>query len=439
MFNFHYVCCNTLQNPIYEDEQRDGLTTALTIQSSISFVTFLVTSIFTLGILSNIRARNHSWNIYLVMLSIPDAVYNLFRFFYGIIVIKGLNTSIKTTWPIDWFYAVSNLYLNAVIVYQVHYFLRNIQKSVRVEPPTIRLVLSQSLAVYLLGAGCGIWMHYLHTIGNTIAGGQHDRFLEIHKISLCCMVIPPVLFVTLLYGDVWYRQLIPTMEGDNRSRVISVYFLRVIFIFMITWLPYMMLITYGLRNSRVLGYIGMSISSLQGTLSVMVALSKNDVYWAVRSFVTCQCNAGHAAPGASTVFARAAGSGRVGSSRTTINASNNAAQRATDARRTSASRNPGIVRISGLFDNVTNTDDSCLSDANFSPGGSRAFTLNAPNSTVFESSTVQDISQSFRKPVGGSGDGDDSPTSSTNKDGAGHTDAKQNEDQSSNTSKEEAC
>ena len=376
MFNFHYVCCNTKQNPVYRDiygdtsdgRHYDGLVIALTIQSVLSLITFVVTLVFTLSIVSNIKARKQSWNIYLIMLSIPDAIYNLFRFLYDVIVIKGLNTSIQTTWSVDWFYAVTNLYLNAVIVYQVHYFLRCVQKRARVPPPTIRLVLLQSFSVYLLGACCGIWMHYYHTIGNTIAGiGNYPRFLQIHKISLCAMVIPPVLFVTILCIDVWYRQLIPNIEGtastntnasyNSRTRIISIYFLRVIFIFMITWLPYMILITYGLRNSRVLGYIGMCITSMQGTLSVLVALSKDDIYWAVWTFVTFQCNVSESPNTITTTRGYTGGGG--GGHVITSQESNGSGEMyvrsvpGSRRRRNSGARNSGIVRISGLFSNAS--------------------------------------------------------------------------------------
>ena len=354
----------------------DGLNTALVVQSTLSLATLLITVIFTLAIVSNIKARNKSWNVYLVMLSLPDIIYNAFRFYYGIVVVNGFNTSVKTTWSVDWFYAVSNLYLNAVIVYQVHYYLRCVKKNVmfgngtrsalspssmrtsqnrqRVQPPTIKRVLIQSLLVYLLGSVCGIWMHNLHTIGNTIAG-SHPRFLQIHKISLCCMVIPPVTFVTLVCLDVWYHGLLPRISG--RTRTIALYFLRVIFIFMVTWLPYMILITYGLRNSRLLGYIGMCLTSIQASLSVLVALSKDDIYWAVKTFITCQCNIPPPPRNASpNTNATPNGGNDEGCRRGNIHDSSSSGEKDSHKSYHTSTGQQALVRISGLFSSTTLND-----------------------------------------------------------------------------------
>ena len=291
MFNFHYVCCDTPNyyvDVLDEEDEWDGLHQALAITSTLSLITFFISGIFTLAILTNREARSKGWNVYLIMLSIPDILYNATRFSYGLIIITRSNTIIQTTWFIDWFYAVSNLSLNCVIVYQVHKFLRLIRAgSVRIPPPTVKQVLINSVLCYSVALGCGLWMLYLHVVGNDIAGGSHDKFLRFHRISLICMVIPPIVFVTLIGFDVWYRQLLPP---GGRSRILAIYFLRVIFVFTVTWLPYMILITFGLRSSRVLGYIGLCFASIQGTISVVVAISKNDIRCACEDFLRCQCN-----------------------------------------------------------------------------------------------------------------------------------------------------
>lgn len=292
LFNFHYVCCkDKTKNYFVQQPEQDELYIALVVQSTISFITFLVTATFSLAILSNAKVRSQAWNIYLVMLSVPDVIYNLYRLIYGVIVITRSNTFISTSWTIDWFYAVTNLFLNAIIVYEVHRFVRAFkQQARRVSSPPLNRVFLQGFSVYVVGAGCGVWMFHLHTVGDNIAGGgNYDRFLQIYKISLCSMVIPPTIFVTLICLDVWYRKLLP--ETGGRTRTLAIYFLRVIFVFMVTWLPYMVLITYGLRSNRILAYIGMCFSSIQGTLSVLVAMSKSDIYWAVTSLLKGQCNA----------------------------------------------------------------------------------------------------------------------------------------------------
>jgi hypothetical protein len=201
MYNFHYVCCKDKHEHLYQEGNKwDGLQIALMVQSIFSLITFLVLSVFTLGILTNVKARSHAWNIYLVLVSIPDVMYNLFRFIYGIAVITRSNTFIQTTWPIDWFCAVANLLLNAVIVYEVHKFLRAFKRMARFPPPSVRGVLLKGFAVYVIAAGCGLWMFHLHTLGGTIAG-SNPKFLQLHRISVFCMLIPAILFVALICLD----------------------------------------------------------------------------------------------------------------------------------------------------------------------------------------------------------------------------------------------
>lgn len=287
-FNFHYVCCKT--EGYYLDSQKwAGPRIALAVQSAIAFVTSVVTIIFTCALLANKRVRSQGWNLYLVLLSIPDAFYNVFRFCYGMVVLSHANTSLQTTFPIDWFYAVANLLLNAVIVYQVHSFLRSFRRPIRVQPPSIKRVLLQSFVVYVLAALCGVWMYFLHVKGDVISGFDALRWRQIHTISLCCMVIPPIVFVAAICFDVWYRKLLP--PSNERTRSLALYFLRVIFVFGATWLPFLIITACGKNSSRFFGYVGYGLSSLQGTLSVLVASTKSDVHWAVRSFLSCKCNA----------------------------------------------------------------------------------------------------------------------------------------------------
>jgi len=177
------------------------------------------------------------------------------------------------------------MFLNAVIVYQIHWVLRQSHHCIRVPPPTIRQVCRQAALIYAFASLGFAWAFLLYYRG--LIYFSLDQVVNIWIGTRVILVAPPLIYVTYVYIDVWYRKLLPK---SGRTRVLSLYFLRVIIVFLVTWVPYFILyeIAWNVTHSRWMVIVSYYLGSIQGTLSVVVALSKPDIQRAVRRFVKCE-------------------------------------------------------------------------------------------------------------------------------------------------------
>lgn len=98
---------------------------------------------------------------------------------------------------------------------------------------------------------------------------------------------PPFLYTIAACIHVWWKQLLP---NRGRTRVLSLYFLRVVIVFLLTWVPFLILVDVTYYKTQSLWMLGLAyyFSSLQGLLSVLVALGKPDVKRAVMNLLRCR-------------------------------------------------------------------------------------------------------------------------------------------------------
>lgn len=274
---FQFICCDTPQGGAEVQE----LLLSRIIWITLSSTTLLVCTLFVTAILLSKRARSEGWNLYLVFLAIPDAWCNLMIIIRNSLTIPGVPVEPEIHIffaSVEYFYAAANLWLNGVIIAQVYYVLRNSSPTKKIPPPSTKLVIKQSLAIYVFSAGCFMWAYYLYARG--LIDHSLTRVVNLWVSTRALLVIPPLLFCLWVCFDVWYRDLLPKR---GRTRVLSLFFLRVIVVFLVTWIPYFIIyeVAWNITYSTWMVNISYYLSSIQGTVSVLVALSKPDIYDAV--------------------------------------------------------------------------------------------------------------------------------------------------------------
>ena len=278
-----YVCC-TIQPP-HADNQK--LLVAASIWTVLSGLTFLACTVLMAAILRSPRARAQGYNLYLVFLALPDALFNLFSLARNIVHLSGHHLSSElggTVHALEWFHTAANMWLNAVIVYQVHALLLRSQHFVRTPPPSVRYVCAQAAGVYAFAAVWAAWSLVLLLQGQNIFSNTNAAWLT----SKALMVGPPLVYVVAVCVHVWWHQLLPR---QGRTRILSLYFLRVVIVFLLTWVPFLVLVDVTYYKTHSLWMLGLAyyFSSLQGLLSVVVAvLGKPDVQRAVTNFLCCR-------------------------------------------------------------------------------------------------------------------------------------------------------
>lgn len=264
-----------------------------------------VASFITLVLLSILCSRNpqlkrRAFNLYLVFLTVPDLVLSLFC---GInCVLNAVHGDyISAAWCrfqgvyLVWGIGV-NAWLNAVIARHVHDMLVCGHQMKRYFAPTRRVVILESLAVYLWVGFLAAWPfveflpHRLRLSGGVACLPQeYDTTSTVFfwLVFLPCFVLVPTGYVLYAAVDVWRRQLLP-LEGKRRN--IAVYFFRLTVVFLVMWVPSLFLIFIGGGyTSTWVTFAGGAWSHLQGAVSAVASIMKEDIGQAFKEFLTCKC------------------------------------------------------------------------------------------------------------------------------------------------------
>ncbi|KAG7339581.1 hypothetical protein IV203_025079 [Nitzschia inconspicua] len=276
-----YICCT---EPV--GQSNSAMLVAASLWSALCVITFIACSILIVAILSSKKARSQGYNLYLVFLAVPDALFNIFSFGRNIVNITGNQLSSpmgSTVHALEWFHTAANMWLNALIIYQIHCMLLKARKFVRTPPPSVKQVLLQVGAVYFFAALWAAWSLVLLLQGSNIFSNTNAAWLT--SKSLMCG--PPFLYTIVACADVWRKQLLPT---NGRTRVLSLYFFRVVLVFLLTWVPFLILVDVTYYKTASLWMLGLAyyFASLQGLLSVIVAVGKPDIKRAVLNLLLCR-------------------------------------------------------------------------------------------------------------------------------------------------------
>lgn len=281
-----YICCTT---PAQSDPIMEQHFIATIIWSVLSGITFLSCVIFIGGIMSCPQTRVQGYNIYLVFLAIPDSVANLIVLVRCILSLVGapVDPTVQIFFAsMEYFYASSNMWLNAIIVWRVHVLLQKTRLCMIAPPPAVKQVCREAAFVYAWAAAWFGWAFALYYRG--LVWFSLDEVVNAWIVTQALMVGPPLIYVLYVTWDVHRKKLLP-LSGS--TRVISLYFLRVVIVFLVTWVPYYIIynVAWIVTGSRTMVQVTYFIGSLQGLISVSVAMTKPDVKRAVFKFMyPCQ-------------------------------------------------------------------------------------------------------------------------------------------------------
>mmetsp|Transcript_4571 Transcript_4571/g.10823 ORF Transcript_4571/g.10823 Transcript_4571/m.10823 type:complete len:388 (-) Transcript_4571:198-1361(-) len=215
------------------------------------------------AILSNKTTRKSPFNVYVLFLMLPDALFALIN--GGHYASRALETSLTPPYEVSsfgfFFYFACNFYTNGVVTFEVHKLITQSNKRQRTPPPDLRRVYTQVATAYFLTTILALWAALpvswsLSHISNREEGegtmgsppGGTFSYLAGVILAYALVVIPPSSYVVFVSIRVWRKKLLPR---KGRTRALSLFFLRVIVVFVLFYFPNLMLtvVQYRADNS----------------------------------------------------------------------------------------------------------------------------------------------------------------------------------------------
>lgn len=239
-----------------------------------------------------------TYNLYLVYLAIPDLILNLYLLgMYGSYANQKFNTGFHgsiiredISAIIDSFEgafvvacSTANLFLNAVVSYEVLILLRNSNQVRRSNPPSLRKVTLQAVVVYSFSMLVFV-IHYCISSAAAKADkkGDYERSGSLWSANLYWSFVVtyalPIGFFGCVSIIIWCRGYIPSATG--RMKELAWYFFRVIVVFCLFWIPGMYFLLVGAADKDYGGKhvtIGLLFCALQPIVSTCMAMTKSDV------------------------------------------------------------------------------------------------------------------------------------------------------------------
>ena len=159
-----------------------------------------------------------TYNMYLVLLAIPDLAYNLFML--GIVTEHFFNGWIPVNNALITLTASTNQYMNAVIAREVLVLLRRTKDRQRYVPPSFKKAGIQFGIVTAFATALGIlWMCLLHYFTSTSSGRTVRATVAIpqEKFSIpvfySLVVILPAAYLLWVCFEIWQKELLPKSKG----------------------------------------------------------------------------------------------------------------------------------------------------------------------------------------------------------------------------------
>ena len=253
-----------------------------------------------LSLASNKTVRSKPFNLYLIYLIIPDFTFS---------ILCGITCLMNAVNGEYWSHAMcnfqqlyvvfgfsANCWLNAIVAKQLHSILRDSHDCRRHHIPSAKTITKQALAVYaftiflgLLGIIEAPWFPHESGPASGLACVPREGEDTASSLFFWLCFFPlfagiPILFVMWIIWDVYRRKLLPP---SGKRRLLSIYFARIIVVFLIMWLPIMlMMFLFGSWLPPWAHFIEGTWSHLQGAASAGLILQKPDIKRAFVSFVT---------------------------------------------------------------------------------------------------------------------------------------------------------
>jgi hypothetical protein len=251
-----------------------------------------------------------SYNLYLVFLAVPDVLVSINFILICGSMISG--QSVHLQWAmLDWIetnyipwitfggqinYAcfTASMFMNVVLAYEVYMLLLNSHRSRPHAPPSFLKVTIQSLVAYIAAIVMAGVNYYFLLLGFT----DYTKWFIISPIFYAVSAAIPFLILICFCTLIWTKRVV--RSTDKHLRVLSVFFLRILLVFLITYIPAFVLVTLSYTASYTTNDTidGPQYASacllylLQPILSSTMSFLKPDVWAMVKGTLTCSvfCN-----------------------------------------------------------------------------------------------------------------------------------------------------
>ena len=184
--------------------------------------------------------------------------------------------------------STANMCMNVVVASEMYFLLRDSHGRKRRDPPSERRVAIQAMAVF-------IWSVVVFSMRFCIQTQLSEKITANFFTCFFFMISAgiPILVLGFICFLIWHREYMPSIGG--RMRELSLFYGRIVFIFLLIWLPGILLVSVGgdpsgpsyLQDSkeqsvsRACFCIGLLLCSLQPTISTSLAMRKPDVKAAI--------------------------------------------------------------------------------------------------------------------------------------------------------------
>jgi len=220
-----------------------------------------------------------TYNLYLVYIAVTDLFLSLTRVSWVVHKLLGICNESKMEPLYPCVYFIANFSISAIVCYQIWVLLRSTQQGKRIDPPSLTRVNLQSSMAYLLAAIVGVATYYI-------------KSYIIRYSMFTVAVLLPSIYIVAVSGLVWYHGYLRTKRNgttsvnDRGTRVLAVFFFRIVWIFIIFFIPG---VVVGLCN-RLIGGWGIPIFyiffGLQPIATACCVLTKPDCKKYILDFVT---------------------------------------------------------------------------------------------------------------------------------------------------------
>ena len=278
--------------------------------AGIMLMTGVLTTLILIPLLASYKIRAKAFHWYLIFLMIPDMLVAWICGFTCLSnAIAGHFTSVFMC-KFQSFYMIAsigaNSWINLLVTRQLYLMLKaasSLTPTTEYIKPTRRSVIQECLAVYVYA----LFLATLGIVGNDSPWWPHKTRLTIgaacipmdydtaSTIFFYCVFFPllfgiPLAYVCWAAYSIWKHQMLPP---TGRRRLLAIYFFRLAAVFLIMWLPGLLLlfVTAAWLDPWV-QWAGGVWSHLQGMVSALVSLLKPDVWEAVAEFWSCCGSAG---------------------------------------------------------------------------------------------------------------------------------------------------
>lgn len=251
------------ENEIVDDSEAKPLSTAFVVVIYGKVVFNLVASLacffFIAAILSKPKIRSKAYNLYVVFMILPDGINTFFRVLTNLFIASehGIKWFPPGYYYFDlffWmFYYMSNFYTNALVTYEINKLVEHSNRGKRLPVPKVQKVCKQVAAVYLFAASIAALMvlpvpfAIFHITDErrgegTVGGGPDGWFtFSIATLIVSVLIMIPSFYVVFIRIQMWRKKLLPP---EGRTRVLTLFFLRVVIIFLLFYIPNLLLTVF---------------------------------------------------------------------------------------------------------------------------------------------------------------------------------------------------